>query len=207
MGHDKLFQKRKMQKLYRKENTRDIRRILIVCEGKKTEPNYFKKFPVNPVVFDDITIEGTGYNTISLIKFSIKIRNEALKNGKPYIETWCVFDKDDFPIEDFNYALHFAQNNQIKCAYSIEAFEIWYMLHYNFYDTAMPRQQYKEKLTELIKKPYIKNDENMYSVLQKRQAKAIQNAKTLYYKQYSQPLQQQNPVTTVFQLVERLTEQ
>jgi len=46
MGHDKLFQKKKALK--RLEKTRKLRRILIVCEGTKTEPNYFKKFKANP---------------------------------------------------------------------------------------------------------------------------------------------------------------
>ncbi|MDR2922888.1 MAG: RloB family protein, partial [Treponema sp.] len=172
--------------------------------GKKTEPNYFKKFEANPEVFDAIDVQGTGYNTESLIKKAISIKNEAIQKKEPYIETWCVFDKDDFPIESFEKAIKLADQNQIKCAYSIEAFEIWYMLHFNFCETALSRLQYNEKLSELLKKPYSKNDTGMYLLLSKRQSRAIQNAKKLYDKQYSLPLKDQNPITTVFQLVERL---
>jgi len=202
MGHDKLFQKKNV--LTRPEKTRKPRRILIVCEGEKTEPNYFKKFEANPEVFDDIDVQGIGYNTSSLVTEAIKIKNEAIQRNEPYIETWCVFDKDDFSIESFEKAIRLAEQNQIRCAYSIEAFEIWYMLHFNFYETAFSRLQYKEKLSELLKKPYLKNDTEMYLVLSKKQSRAIQNAKKLYDKQRLLPLKDRNPITTVFLLVERL---
>jgi hypothetical protein len=203
MGHDKLFQKRKAV-LTRLQNTRKLRRILIVCEGEKTEPNYFRKFPANPEIYDGIDVYGTGYNTVSLINEAIRIKKLALQKREPYIETWCVFDKDDFSIELFENAIKLAEKNQIKCAYSIEAFEIWYMLHFNYYDTAFSRSQYKGKLSELLKRPYLKNDEEMFLLLKNRQNKAIQNAQKLYYKQCLLPLGEQNPVTTVFYLVERL---
>jgi hypothetical protein len=202
MGHDKLFQKRRA--LSRLENTRKLRRFLIVCEGEKTEPNYFRKFPDKPEVYDHIDIHGTGYNTVSLVKEAIRLQFEAQKRKEPYIEVWCVFDKDDFPTEQFMNAIMLARKNQIKCAYSIEAFELWYMLHFNFYDAALSRNQYKEKLTEALGKPYQKNDEGMYQALQKRQEIAVQNARRLYTRQYDRPLGEQNPITTVFRLVERL---
>jgi hypothetical protein len=107
----------------------------------------------------------------------------------------------------FENAIKLAEKNQIKCAYSIEAFEIWYMLHFNYYDTAFSRSQYKGKLSELLEKPYLKNDDEIFSVLKSRQSRAIQNAQKLYYKQCLLPLGEQNPITTVFYLVERLIRQ
>jgi hypothetical protein len=176
MGSDELFKKRKAA-LTRPQNTRKLRRILIVCEGEKTEPNYFKEFPGNPEVYDSLDVRGTGYNTTSLIKKAIEMRQAALRERNPYIETWCVFDKDDFSIETFENAIQLAERNQIKCAYSIEAFEIWYMLHFNYYEAAFSRNQYKEKLSELLKKPYLKNDVEMFLFLKKYQKTAIKNAK------------------------------
>ncbi len=202
MGHDKLFQKQKL--LSRREKNRKPRRILIVCEGKKTEPDYFRKFQANQEVYDSIEIFGTGYNTVSLINEAIRIKNEALQRKEPYIETWCVFDKDDFSIGSFENAIRLAEQNQIKCAYSIEAFELWYLLHFNFYDSALSRKQYIDILSGLLKKPYKKNDTEMYSLLRNRQSRAIQNARKLFLQQCTLPLKDQNPVTTVFLLVERL---
>jgi len=202
MGHDKLFQKKNALK--RLEKTRKLRRILIVCEGEKTEPNYFIKFKANPEIFDIIDVQGTGCNTVSLITAAIKIKDEAIQKKEPYIETWCVFDKDDFSIDAFEKAIKLAEHSQIRCAYSIEAFELWYMLHFNFYDTAFSRSQYGEKLSELLGKPYLKNDPGMYLLLSKKQSRAIQNARKLYNKQCLLPFKDRNPITTVFQLVERL---
>jgi len=190
--------------LTRLQNNRKLRRFLIVCEGEKTEPNYFRKFPENPEVYDQIDIHGTGYNTVSLVNEAIRLKLEAQKRKEPYIEVWCVFDKDDFSFDQFINAIMLAGKNQINCAYSIEAFEIWYLLHFNFYDSALSRDQYKEKLSELLGKTYFKNDEGMYQLLQKQKDKALQNARKLYALQYNKPFAKQNPITTVFKLVERL---
>jgi hypothetical protein len=201
MGHDKLFHKNKLTRL---EKNRKPRKILIVCEGEKTEPNYFMKFEANPEVYDSVDVQGIGHNTVSLIKKAIQIRDEAIQRKKPYIETWCVFDKDDFPVEAFESAIRLAEQNTIKCAYSIEAFEIWYMLHFHFYDSALSRHKKKKKLSELFKKTYIKNNTEMYRLLEKKKDIAIKNARTLFYRQCELPFKDRNPVTTVFQLVERL---
>jgi len=202
MGRDKFSQSSKT--LTRLKNTRKLRRFLIVCEGEKTEPNYFRKFPDNPEVYDSIDIHGTGYNPISLINEAIRLQDDALRKKEPYIEVWCVFDKDDFPTDQFQRAISLAGKNKIRCAYSIEAFEIWYMLHFNFYDTALSRKQYKEKLSKLLERTYKKNDEEIYQLLKKHQSTAIQNAERLYELQYRLPLAEQNPITTVFQLVKSL---
>jgi len=174
--------------LTRLKNTRNLRRILVVCEGEKTEPNYFKKFPENPEVYDQINIYGTGYNTISLVTEAIKLKAEALKRKEPYIEVWCVFDKDDFPVDQFQNAITLAKSSQINCAYSIEAFELWCMLHFNFYDTAFSREQYKEKLSELLKGTYRKNDDNICNVLHKRLKVAVKNARKLFTLQHKQSI-------------------
>jgi len=193
------------KRLTRRENTRKLRRFLIVCEGEKTEPNYFRKFPENPEVYDKIDIHGIGYNTISLVNEAIRLKNDALKRKEPYIEVWCVFDKDDFTMEQFQNAILLAGRNNIRCAYSIEAFELWYLLHFNYNDSRLDRKQYREKLSENLGKQYQKNDEGMYQLLKKKQSTAMQNARKLYALQHKRPLSEQNPITTVFLLVERLS--
>jgi hypothetical protein len=203
MGHDKLFQKRSAE-LHRAEGTRPLRKILIVCEGAKTEPNYFRAFPENPYVYDALVIEGTGYNTVSLVGEAIRLKKEAWKKHTPYQEIWCVFDRDSFSWESFNSAIAQAKAENIRCAYSIEAFEIWYLLHFNYYDTGLSRSQYKEKLTAVLRTEYKKNDEAMYERLVDKQEAAIRNAKRLHDVQSLQTIQQQNPVTTVYELVEKL---
>jgi RloB-like protein len=102
--------------------------FLIVCEGEKTEPNYFKaiKASLPRGVMQFIDIQGEGKNTLTLIEETIKIRErENTFNGKHYDQTWAVFDKDSFPDQNFNNAINkgLTQKNKISCAWTNEAFE------------------------------------------------------------------------------------
>lgn len=194
---------KRSKKLVRTPNKkRFLRKLLIVCEGTKTEPNYFRHFPENPEVYDILDIYGTGDNTLNIVKKAIELRDQAEDKGEPYIETWAVFDKDDF--QHFEEAIRLAITSKIHCAYSIECFEIWYLLHFNYYDTVLSRNDYFKKLSQLLKQPYEKNNEKMYSLLIKRVKTAIKNASTLYSRQCNKPFSEQNPITLVFKLVQRL---
>ncbi|MDY6804625.1 MAG: RloB family protein [Cyanobacteriota bacterium] len=182
-----------------------IELFLIVCEGEKTEPNYFQSFPLPQYAID---VRGLGTNPQNLVRKALKISREE---GE-YDSVWCVFDRDSWKADDFNGAITYAEKNGIKVAYSNEAFELWYLLHFDYRDTAMSREDYKSALTEKLRKAglisskerYRKNSENMYEMLEKKQSKAIQNARTLL-KQYNPPSPaDDNPSTTVHLLVEQL---
>ena len=43
--------------------------ILIVCEGERTEPNYFDQFEVTNITIDP---RGIGDNTVRLVEYAIK---------------------------------------------------------------------------------------------------------------------------------------
>jgi hypothetical protein len=88
---------------------------LIVCEGERTEPAYFGSFRV-PKDIVSISVRGLGYNTVSLVQEAIK-----LKSNEDYDQVWCVFDRDSFPVQNFNNALQIAERNDIRVAYSNEA--------------------------------------------------------------------------------------
>lgn len=100
-------------------------RILIVCEGTKTEPNYFKAFKrINNQSFVvELDIKGEGTNTLSVVDKAISLKNSALS---PYDEVWAVFDRDSFPAANVNAAILKAESNGVKAAWSNEAFELWF---------------------------------------------------------------------------------
>lgn len=184
---------------HRNVNTRKIReRFLIVCEGERTEPNYFECFRVPKSVID-INVRGFGYNTVSLVEKAIDLQSQ-----ESYDQVWCVFDRDSFPAQKFNEALSLAKRNSIKIAYSNEAFEIWYLLHFNYYKTAMTRSDYYDRLSALLDKKYKKNQEDMYTVLEPKQSSAIRNAKKLLSQYTPINPERDNPSTTVHLLVEQL---
>jgi hypothetical protein len=190
----------------RRVNTRCLRdRILILCEGEKTEPNYFRKFPLN-IELVEIHVEGTGANTLSLVEEAISRGQNAANDGRPYNQVWCVFDRDSFPPGNFNRAFKMADENRIRIAYSNQCFELWYLLHYHFNDAAIERQKYARRLAKYIGRKYFKNDENMYDLLKERQHDAIQNAKKLLSRYHPCNPEKDDPSTTVHILVETLNE-
>ncbi|HFA47898.1 MAG TPA: RloB domain-containing protein, partial [Bacteroidetes bacterium] len=72
-------------------------KLLIVCEGGNTEPSYFKKFKLATATIKAV---GEGYNTITLVDRAVQLSTE-----EEYNQVWCVFDKDDFPNQNFNSAI------------------------------------------------------------------------------------------------------
>lgn len=178
--------------------------ILIVCEGQRTEPNYFKSFPV----VNKTVIKGTGRNTLSLVDYAISEKKKG-----DYDQTWCVFDEDS-RTQDFDNAIKKCSSNDIFPAYSNESFELWYVLHFEDIQsyTGLTRHQYCSKLDAHLptkrkkdKPKYCKNDENNYNRLLPYQDTAIQRAKRLE-SQYpiSIPFHQRKPITSVHKLVEEL---
>ncbi len=191
--------KRSKASFHRKLNTLEERkRFLIVCEGTKTEPNYFKAFPTNTEVVS-VEVEGTGYNTVSLVDRALR----SSGNGG-YDEVWCVFDKDSFSPELVNRAIELANSNDIKVAFSNEAFELWYLMHFHYYDSAITRQDYIDKLTNLLGTPYRKNSPDMYDILEGRMEDAIRRSQRLLESYRPRRPAYDNPSTTVHLLVEKL---
>lgn len=117
----------KFKKQSQRRETKTIRcSILIVCEGTKTEPNYFEAFAEKRqgVIVYDIEVKGLGRGTKDVVEKAI-----YLKGKNDYDRVWAVFDKDEFPAKDFNEAISLGQKNGIEVAWSDEAFELWYLYH------------------------------------------------------------------------------
>lgn len=227
MGSDDLHKKNKRNRQQRREAHREILpyRYLIVCEGEKTEPHYFKglsknieeKFKKENREFvkiikssefkNFINIEGTGCNTESLVNLCIQHKKNATI---PFGKVWVVFDKDSFSDEQFENAINLAEKNDISVAWSNECIELWFLLHFEYLNTAITREQYKDKLDEYFqlykinKGKYEKNLENIYEFLNehgnykmaKKFAEKLLNNKIKPCKN--------NPATTVQYLVEEL---
>ena len=186
--------------------------FLIVCEGEKTEPNYFRSFPrqVGKIVYD-IEFGGGGISTIKVVEKAIELRNISQQK---YDRVWAVFDRDSFKSNAFNSAILKAEASDIRCAWSNEAFELWYLLHFHNRVTAMNREEYKNAIEDAINEKlrlkktfkYKKNSTEMYNMLNKfgRQDLAIQWAKSLDERIAGESFANYNPATQVYKLVEEL---
>ncbi|NJN78050.1 MAG: RloB domain-containing protein [Saprospiraceae bacterium] len=147
-----------------KQKTKTIRRevqkfdrmyFLIVCEGERTEPNYFQSIRslLPQKDMETIDIQGEGANTITIVNRAIELNEIRRNSEKPnFDEVWAVFDRDSFPAENVNNAKYIAAANNVSCGFSNEAFELWYLLHFMYFDTCVSRHQYAEMLNEQFSK-------------------------------------------------------
>lgn len=191
--------------LTRKQGTRYVKQsFLIVCEGMRTEPDYFKAFRVTTATVKAV---GQAMNTISLVNKAISIRDTEQKKKHYYDQCWVVFDKDDFPAKDFNQAIALARKNGFNVAYSNQAFEYWFLLHFNPYRGPLHRQNYADMLSKLTGIQYSKNEgfgAVMYNRLYHMQSQAIKNATVVLEEiSHGNPAIEESS-TTVHLLVEEL---
>ena len=197
---------RKERSLARRKSTREIKQsFFIVCEGKNTEPEYFHSFRLTSAT---VKVLGQGINTIGLVKSAIKEKEQAKLRGKIYDNYWVVFDKDDFPNQHFNDAIKLAEMNGFRVAYSNQAFEYWFLLHFNLYEGVIERGRYTQMLSRHLGEQYGKDVDfasKMYNKLLSKQATAITNARTVHSKVNGiiSPAQAESS-TTIYLLVEEL---
>lgn len=135
---------------YAEETIKKKKTFLIICEGENTEPCYFEGFPVPS---KSVVIE-RGCNTKNkLVDFAIQ-KGKDKENIER--EIWCVFDYDIKPDEsatqpeDFNSAIEKAESHGLKVAWSNDAFELWFVLHYQTLESHVTR----EELYEILKRKW-----------------------------------------------------
>lgn len=174
-----------------------LQRFLIVCEGEKTEPTYFQAFHVPSVI--TVKVEGLARDPLTLVE-----RAYTLYDHDKYDQVWCVFDKDEVLPDRFNQALAMAKRRVIQVAYSNQAFELWFLLHFHYCDVALARHDYIDRLTRQLERPYEKNDPTLYQELLPKQEDAIRNAERLLGQYNPQNPAADDPSTTVYRLIQEL---
>ncbi len=100
MGTDNLHHKRKAKQVSRLQRQNAKRKpydkVLIVCEGEKTEPNYFNElkdhYEINTA---NIEIDGNcGSSPKSVVNHAINLYTKECDTDNGFDRVYCVFDKD-----------------------------------------------------------------------------------------------------------------
>lgn len=110
------------------KNIQEKDRFIIVCGAEETEPNYFRNYKELMEQNSDFELE-----IVKESKSPTYVLNKAIELKTKYDninQIWCVFDKDDF--NDFDSVIERGKKEGIKTAYSNEAFEIWFLFHYEY---------------------------------------------------------------------------
>ncbi len=225
MGSDNLFRKRKAIRRARKEEIKKQKpsNWLVVCEGTKTEPNYFKsaideinkKLPDNSKL--KVNVVGCGENTLSLVKTAEDLQSEYDKylNEKvvPYGKKFVVFDKDDFDDEQFNRAVDLCKKCNFIPLWSNQAIEFWFLLHFYYIDSKMNRRQYAEKIDQYfmdkgLKNKYKKNDPKIYKKLCQYGSveNARKNAEKVFKQNFNGSPAKAESCTTVYKFFDEIDE-
>lgn len=181
-------------------------RVLIVCEGKRSEFNYFSdlrdEYRLSTV---NVEVKGVGRDPSALVREAIKSRGREQRLGEKYDQIYCIFDRDRH--HHFESASETARKKKIELARSWPCFEYWLLLHFEF--SRSPYQDAPntpcENCTKDLKKhlpDYEKNTVGLFETLahllddaKQRAAEALRDAEAT-----GDP----NPSTEVHVLVEYL---
>lgn len=109
--------------------------FLIFCEGP-TESGYFSCFKKKTKVLG-------GGNALKIVEGAVSQKKRVTRQVDQY---WVVFDKDETPSQDFDRAIELAQGNNIKVAWSNQAFELWIILHFQELFSPCDRRRYESIL-------------------------------------------------------------
>jgi len=123
--------------------TKPPKSILIVTEGRNTEPLYLKALAAHWSLHPHVTTIEPGGEGIpaNLVKRALEVQKQRAddeKNDKlPYNqlgsfdETWIVFDTEHAARQKrLNDGLQLAEKHGIRIAHSSPCFEFWLVLHY-----------------------------------------------------------------------------
>lgn len=186
-------------------------RILIVCEGAKTEPHYFEEirlFSRNSSATIEIYGKECGSAPLSVVQFAQQRWQES---GKDFDQIFCVFDRDRH--ESFDQALarlHSLSKHGFKAIYSYPSFEYWLLLHFGYTRKCFVAQGYRSAGDILEKElsnhfvatfgcPYKKGMTDVFARLQSRLAGACTAAKQALID--ADNTKEPNPSTHVHELV------
>ncbi len=133
------------------------RRILVVCEGEKTEPQYIEGFArAHRDSIVDVKIAG-GVGVPRTVVQEAKRRKidaeEASKRDRDPFQkwdaVWCALDVDEHP--QLREALDMAKANGIQVAMSNPCIELWLLLHHlNHAPGMLDRDKARSKLKKFI---------------------------------------------------------
>ncbi|MCY3727758.1 MAG: RloB family protein [Nitrospira sp.] len=177
-------------------------KVLIVCEGEKTEPNYFKGLKNHlRLKTANVAIVGEGATPAKIVERAKELEKQEKERGDPFDTIFCVFDKDRHT--DYEKALgQLKARKNYEAIPSVPAFEYWLLLHFRY--TTSPYQDASELVRDLKKHlpDYEKNDATIFGKLQDKLETAKENAaRSLEDRSQAKT---DNPSTKVHILVEAL---
>lgn len=183
-------------------------RVLIVCEGEKTEPNYFRELCsyYKLSVANVVVTPAEGSSPITVVRFSKTRQRLEKKQGEQYDRIYCVFDRDEHTT--FRAACEQAATNGFRLATSIPCFEYWLLLHFEATNAPFEHEggrtaaQNVQRSFKKCMPDYSKGRAGVFNALIQRLDDAKNRAERVL--QESERIRSDNPSTRVHHLVDYL---
>jgi RloB-like protein len=140
-------------RLRRRKPIRNPRaKIIIVCEGKVTEPQYFYELArhYNSLISMNLIIREAAGVPLSILRKARELVRHPEDDFGQNDQVWVVFDRDDHP--EIARAINEAGEAGVSVGYSNPCFELWLVLHYRDYDAPVRRDQIQRLLRSLMPK-------------------------------------------------------
>lgn len=177
------------------------RTMLVLCEGKKTEPNYFGAIKHELLLSTaEVRIEpgkGGGKKLVEKAKKAAR-RKEA-------DEVWCVFDCDQ--VRGFPGLVTECESGRARvgAAASNPCIEFWFLLHYEYTHACLSTNECLSRL-RVHMPDYDKSKTPVYNLLKDKQAVAMRHAERLRasHERSGNNPKTHNPCTRVDELVKAL---
>ncbi|WP_275100174.1 RloB family protein [Sedimenticola hydrogenitrophicus] len=140
MGSDDLFHKRRKKaekSLKRSQAKRDAYdRVLIVCEGEKTEPHYLQEL-IDHLKLNSANVLVDGRSSSSPDKvwqYAKERYREAERRGDVFDRVYCVIDRDSHTTFDQTLVeiRKSRPNGVFHATPSVPCFEYWVLLHFDY---------------------------------------------------------------------------
>jgi hypothetical protein len=191
----------------RKECIRkSLRKIVLVCEGKKTERKYFQGLKTRNSGVDIQPIHGKCTDPKSIVRFA---EERISKWGVDFDDgdcVFCVYDVDENSDSILNDTYQHACTKNIEIILSNPCFEIWFLLHFKEVISPLTRQEVYQELKKFVS-DYEKNKQ-MIVILRGNQVSAIERAKKLNIIHSKSNISlmsgASNPSTQVFHVLEHI---
>lgn len=108
-------------------------RVLIVTEGTKTEPSYFRDLVTHyrlSTANVAVVPSERGSDPGTVVETAVSLRDSETAQGDAYDRVYCVFDRDGHA--NFEAASERALAQSLRLARSWPCFEYWLLLHFEF---------------------------------------------------------------------------
>ncbi|RZN49741.1 RloB family protein [Escherichia sp. E13S3] len=216
MARDDFKNRRKPKSLSsfrRKGQTRSpYLKVLIICEGSKTEPNYFEEireyYSLNSA---NVEISGEcGSNPMSVVNFAKEVYKKHRDTNAPFDRVFCVIDRDAHP--DYQTAKETVRQLTPYGVYeiidSVPCFEFWLLLHHEYTAASFERLSGNSAGNQVLTRlkshmpDYGKGSKKIFTQLLEKLPDAMKHANRLEKAILASGVE--NPATKVHKLVDFL---